>query len=255
MDNLNLHFLQACHDGDDYIIKEKYLGKVDINFCDPSNGHGLYLAATKRHKSTVNLLLQNGAIDSIVMGNSTSALHMASFKGYSEIATLLLEEASQPKVDLKNKHGETPLHFSAKQGFSGITLKLLEHGACPDSCTTDLENTPLHYAAQKSHFSFFPLEYNFDETIHHLLMASTQSENLIRNKDGEIFLTIAEKKGWLNGAILMQKTANALKKIMLQEAQPSMLNAFHLGKQKSVEPSNEETPETIKKFTYGNKNP
>lgn len=251
MDNTN--FLQACYDGNNPLIKNAYLGKVDINFCDPSNGHGLYLAATQGHESTVKLLLQHGAVDNLAMANTTSALNVAVFKGFFNIVTMLLEEASQPKVNLKTKTGETPLHSAAQQGLATITLKLLEHGADPDGCTTTLQDTPLHYAAMRKQFSLFHMrEKDYEGTIRALLMASKNNNHLMTNQDNETFLNIAEKNNWLNEVLDLQKNTLMLKQLAIRSTlQPSpILHAFELSKQTHASlqtDSQPETPETVKK--------
>ncbi len=248
MDNINAHFLQACYDGNTTAIKEKYLGAVDINYCCPHNGHGLYLAATQGHEATVELLLENGAIDAIAMGSSTSALHMAVFKGFFNIVILILEKSHQLSVDIRTKSGETPLHSAAKQGFASITLKLLEHGADPDSCTQSLD-TPMHFAALRNQLALFDrFEKNYPETLRVLLFASRHTHSLAKNKDSETFLTVAEKNGWLDDVKLIYQNTLILKKLAIQSIQPPILNAFHLSKQKKEAFSQDEfSPETTKK--------
>lgn len=265
MDNTN--FLQACYDGNNLLIKNAYLGKVDINFCDPSNGHGLYLAAAQGHESTVKLLLQHGAVDGLVMANTTSALNVAVFKGFFNIVTMLLEEASQPKVNLKTKTGETPLHSAAKKGFVNITIKLLEHGADPDSCTNDLHDTPLHYAAMKGTpnqqdalFQYFAIKSelglfitskkDYEEIICALLMASRNDNHLTKNRDDATYLDIAETNNWLNEVLSIQKSTLMLKKLSIRSCQqPPILNAFEIDKQKNVYQQVENIPEPAKKIS------
>eukprot|EP00731_Ephydatia_muelleri_P000599 Em0001g599a len=64
----------------------------------------------------------------------TSALHCAAVKGHREVATLLI--AAKASLNLKNRHGSTPLVMAMENGFEDIAMMLAGQGEC--GTTTDL---------------------------------------------------------------------------------------------------------------------
>jgi len=65
-----------------------------------------------------------------------------------EVKRLVLDCGVDPNV--KDKVGETPLHYAAERGHLDVVKLLLEHGADPNVQDND-GWTPLHYAAKKCH--------------------------------------------------------------------------------------------------------
>ena len=63
-----------------------------------------------------------------------AALHIAAELGHEEVVDILL--ASNAFVNVRNKHGMTPLHLAARKGFNTIVKQLvLNHGALLDAFT------------------------------------------------------------------------------------------------------------------------
>ena len=70
-------------------------------------------------------------------------LHLAAWKGRSEIAYMLLEHGA--RLSAENLDGQTPLHLAAMMGHTKTASILLDHGA--DVSATNLEDrTPLQLA-------------------------------------------------------------------------------------------------------------
>lgn len=75
-----------------------------------------------------------------------AALHIAAELGHEEVVELLLE--SNAFVNVRNKHGMTPLHLAARKGYNSIIRRLVgDHGALLDAFTLT-KQTPLHLAAE-----------------------------------------------------------------------------------------------------------
>lgn len=63
-----------------------------------------------------------------------AALHIAGELGHEEVVDILL--AHNAFVNVRNKHGMTPLHLAARKGFNSIVKQLvLNHGALLDAFT------------------------------------------------------------------------------------------------------------------------
>ncbi|MBI3985388.1 MAG: ankyrin repeat domain-containing protein [Lentisphaerae bacterium] len=78
-----------------------------------------------------------------------SALHWAALKGYRDIAVILLGKGA--KVHYTDKQlGGTPLHWAAVKGHRDLVELLLDRGADVNATTRD-EWTPLHIAAYQGH--------------------------------------------------------------------------------------------------------
>ncbi|MHB9146849.1 MAG: ankyrin repeat domain-containing protein [Candidatus Amoebophilus sp.] len=81
-----------------------------------------------------------------------TALHIAAYKGYEDIATLLIEQImyKRTNIDVVDNEGNTPLHWAAQNGNIKIVALLLAKGAYVNA--TDNEgNTSLHVAAKFGH--------------------------------------------------------------------------------------------------------
>lgn len=63
-----------------------------------------------------------------------AALHIAAELGHDDVVDILLD--NNAFVNVRNKHGMTPLHLASKKGFNTIVKQLvLEHGALLDAFT------------------------------------------------------------------------------------------------------------------------
>ena len=61
-------------------------------------------------------------------------MHIAAELGHEEVVDILLE--SNAFVNVRNKHGMTPLHLAARKGYNRMIRQLVsEHGALLDAFT------------------------------------------------------------------------------------------------------------------------
>lgn len=61
-------------------------------------------------------------------------MHIAAELGHEEVVEILLE--SNAFVNVRNKHGMTPLHLAARKGYNKMIRQLVtEHGALLDAFT------------------------------------------------------------------------------------------------------------------------
>ena len=114
-----------------------------VNLLQPRKSDGKtpwHLAAELGQVDVLQAMLQSGRIadvnvtieelcmtpqkSKIHLNVGTSALHCAAIKGHGEVATLLI--ATKVSLNLKNKHGSTPLVMAMENGFEGIALMLAE---------------------------------------------------------------------------------------------------------------------------------
>jgi ankyrin repeat protein len=88
------------------------------------------------------------AIESIVNFSpcdaGTTALTIASGKGYTEAVSLLLENGAD--ANIQNRDGTSPLHRACENGHLNIIKLLLDYGAHANAFDTE-RNTPLHLTA------------------------------------------------------------------------------------------------------------
>lgn len=87
----------------------------------------LLLAAYRGYSDIAGILIANGASVHVVDGSGETPLHKASVKGNLEIVSLLV--ANGAKVDAKAKDGCTPLYLSACSKHETVSQFLLDCGA------------------------------------------------------------------------------------------------------------------------------
>ena len=92
----------------------------------------LLLEVTENNKQgALNILNENPEEVNQSDNNGNTALHIASEKGYCEIAKILIKYGS--KLNAQNKcPGWTAVHFAAYEGHVETLQLLLESGAKPD---------------------------------------------------------------------------------------------------------------------------
>ncbi|KAM9804709.1 uncharacterized protein ankrd50l [Neosynchiropus ocellatus] len=117
--------------------------KADIKGCTP-----LIAAAYMGHHEAVEVLLDHNADVNLADGDGRSALSVAALcvptaegvKGYSEVASLLLERGADPCH--RDHDGMTPLLLAAYEGHYEIVELLLEAGADVDETAVPQGNSP-----------------------------------------------------------------------------------------------------------------
>jgi len=126
-------------------IAELMLAKGAVADVPDSQQWGcLHIAAIKGYRDLVQLLLEHGA-DVNQKSYSRIPLHSITYwkRDHKEITRLLLAYGAE--VNATNDYLETPLHQTARYGFTGSAALLLEKGAAVDMIN-DQEQTPLDLA-------------------------------------------------------------------------------------------------------------
>ena len=81
-----------------------------------------------------------------------TALTWASWRGYEEVANMLLERENVNPDQADTKYGQTPLSWAAEGGHEGVVKMLLEReDVNPDQPDTYYGQTPLSWAAANGH--------------------------------------------------------------------------------------------------------
>jgi ankyrin repeat protein len=115
--------------------------------------------------------------------NTDSLFFAAGFGDLAEVKRLVVGCGVNPNI--KDKDGNTPLHYAAREGRLKVVELLLEHGADPNIQDKD-GWTPLHYAAWKRRLK-----------VVELLLEHGADPN-IQDKDGETPLHLAAWDGHLD---------------------------------------------------------
>lgn len=122
---------------------------VDIHsrsFDDKSTA--LHVASSRGYAEVTHILLGYGADVTARDNQGRTPLHGASYWGHAKLACILLEHAADPKAE--DKYGSTPLHMACVGGqvdSVDVVFLLVKHGA--DVTAQDkLQLTPLHRASR-----------------------------------------------------------------------------------------------------------
>lgn len=134
--------------GDAAVVKE--LLAKDPKLVNVRNNDGkapLHLAALKKQKDTVKLLIANGADVNLksTCKQQATPLHFAANGGDLDIVKLLVAKGAV--VDGRESDGETPLAYAAYNGFTDVAAFLLEKGAAVKvEGMSEKGSSPLSYA-------------------------------------------------------------------------------------------------------------
>ena len=113
----------ACRNGDIEVLKHLMAGNADINVQD---NRGYTPLIIQRPVRGCELLEANADVDAQDFGGNT-ALMGACFKGYPEIAELLIEHGAS--LDIQHGNGGTALMFATMFGRNELVKIILNHGA------------------------------------------------------------------------------------------------------------------------------
>src|SRR6267142_724694 len=116
----------------------------------PSKGTALHYAAFCGLHNIVKFLAMQRPRDVRSQGfsNKSTPLHLASRKGFVQVARALVEHGA--RVSAENKEGWTPLHLTSAGGHVEVTQFLVERGARVSAKKKDGQ-TPLHLALINGH--------------------------------------------------------------------------------------------------------
>ncbi|CEG50023.1 Ankyrin [Plasmopara halstedii] len=139
----------ACNNNHDRSVNIllKYNARTDVVAL---NGYSpLHLAAKQGHSKVVAALLSARAkCDFPVQNSATTALLLACMAGHSNVVEQLLDAGADPQVEDAN--GNTPLHFTSRDGNYRATYLLLTAGADPDM-PNELDETAFDMAERRGH--------------------------------------------------------------------------------------------------------
>lgn len=97
---------------------------IDLEAKAPNGNTALMMAAFRKNKEAVLMLLKRGAQ---VNQKGWTALHYAAAAGSVEITTILLDKYAY--IDAESPSGMTPLMIAAREGQEEVVALLLEQGA------------------------------------------------------------------------------------------------------------------------------
>eukprot|EP00796_Vickermania_ingenoplastis_P005410 gene5410-3897_t len=129
-----------------YVIEELH---ADVNAVNFQGRTPLHEAVTKNYVECCELLLQNGANDSIQSATLSTPFHTAAACGSVECMEVLLKHSDNPqqKVNELDKNRSSALHKCAFDGDVRVSRWLVEHGAVVDA-RDNMDITPLLVAVK-----------------------------------------------------------------------------------------------------------
>ena len=132
-----------------------------------------------------------------------TALHIATYAGYTQVVKNLLE-IKGVKVDAVNKTGETPLHLASSLGDSQIVEVLLKNGKANPFLVDNDGKSALHFIASSRFISL----KDASDVINLLLQEGANLHSLDNN--GKSALQIATQNGNANVVkVIIKKTDEA----------------------------------------------
>lgn len=144
MNNLDLHAAARNMAMDD--ARQLIANGVDINGLDNMSRTPLHIACWKGDSDMVQLLLRSKALPTVKAKDNFTALHFAVQSNSLECCRLLLEN-TKALVNMRiSKGNKTALHIAAAKGNIGVIELLLHCGADP-MALTNKKQTALDFAS------------------------------------------------------------------------------------------------------------
>ncbi|XP_064650323.1 serine/threonine-protein phosphatase 6 regulatory ankyrin repeat subunit A-like [Lineus longissimus] len=200
----SVDLINACERGDVAQVLALLVRGADINArCLRYTRKPIHVAVEKGHKKVVELLIKQGALKDVCNLDGSTPLLIACQTADAGIVEMLVEQNA--RVNAMNKfndrpihlicnsgrlqgfvekfikrgaevnvpdRSDSPLHISARRGYSGAADVLLKHGAKVDAVNTS-GKTALHEACGRGHTS----------TVHALIEKGAYVTMLTDNKD------------------------------------------------------------------------
>lgn len=130
------------------VVEVLLRNRANVNIADNNGWTALHVATWHGFTSIVEILLQANADCKSRTKEQSTALHMAAWRGHEEIARVLLD--ARAEVSATDSLKWTPLHRAARSGSDGIIKMLLDAGANIKDRDKD-SRTALHWAAWSGH--------------------------------------------------------------------------------------------------------
>ena len=122
---------------------------VNLNSCNEQGKSPLYLASMSGMEQSARLLIDAGADINISDNKQRTALHWAALHGHSFIVDALIK-APNINLNVRNAHGQTPLHLASMSGREQSARLLINAGA-DINISDNGQWTALHRAAFNGH--------------------------------------------------------------------------------------------------------
>ncbi|XP_059083066.1 putative ankyrin repeat domain-containing protein 20A2 [Tigriopus californicus] len=153
----------------------------DVGIQDFTGHTALQRAAAEGHLDIIKTLVKNGvSVDHQDEVHGNTALHEASWKGFSQSVQYLCKSKANPYI--KNRGGFAPLHLCCQNGHNETCRVLLLSGCKPD-IKNNYGDTPLHTAARYGHAGVIRI------------LVSAKCNSSEQNKNGDTALHIAAAMG------------------------------------------------------------
>ncbi len=141
------NFLNLCRLGDVRKVEEALWHGANANAKENKGGTALHEAAFRGYSDVAEVLLKYGA-DVNATSYGETALYNAAGQGNTKVAELLLRYGAD--VNAKDDDGNTALHTAAGEGEADTVELLLKHGANVNAKNDDGE-TALHWARERAY--------------------------------------------------------------------------------------------------------
>lgn len=140
---------------------------ANVNFFTPASETPLYQAIKFNNVTVAEFMIDKGADINLSLGLQTAAL-----QNNTEMLQLLIRKGGD--VNYQNSRVDAPLHIASEKGFIEIAKLLLNNGAHVNIKASNNARTPLHYAAKegKLEIAKLLLNYNADINVISGLMAT-----------------------------------------------------------------------------------
>ncbi|KAL4617062.1 inversin [Arapaima gigas] len=183
-------FMWAAGKGSDDVMRTMMSLKkdIDINMSDKYGGTALHAAALSGYVSTVQLLLEHGAmVDALDMMKHTP-LFRACEMGHRDVILTLIKGGA--RVNLVDRDGHTALHWAALGGNAEVCQVLMENGITPN-VQDQAGRTPLQCAAYGGYISCMAV------------LMENQADPNIQDKEGRTALHWSCNNGYLDAVKLL----------------------------------------------------
>lgn len=189
--------LNAAKLGDAREVARQVAKGMDANSTD-ENGNSLLILAAREDQPKVvaELLRQRGIKVNARNAVGDSALMLASLKGHTEVASLLLGAGADFSHD-----GWNPLLYAAFEGRLAIVELLLAKGANPNARAPN-QSTPLMFAARNGH----------EEVVVRLLKAGADLDLLNDQKESAESWAMKNRNTDIAGLIQTERKARAARR-------------------------------------------
>jgi len=121
------------------LLAIKGQNRPNVNTADHTGSTALHAACQNQHADIVRLLLQNGALTTVVDRRSFTPLIVASLHADAKIVKLLLASGNHD-IDARGNMGNTALMTAAQEGHSEVVNALLAYKTAPGLEFVDTEN-------------------------------------------------------------------------------------------------------------------